>query len=128
MNTKDDYNHLKKWLRPRIKEAGWTFQKFAEEVGITRAALYFYFDDINRPTPKVIERMCALLEVPIEEGMAQVTQRSPGRPAGGTSKKRRIIKKKPVRVIEKLDFVARIMAERERQRLLKESVPNTDNI
>jgi len=79
-NRHKDFNHLKEWLEPKLAAKGLTPEKFAYECGITRAAVYFYLADTNRPSVQVMVRMCRVLGVPLEEGLRQYSPRRTGRP------------------------------------------------
>jgi transcriptional regulator with XRE-family HTH domain len=80
-------NNLKDWLHPKIKERGLTVKEFGYAVGVSKAALYNYFQDRNRPDRRTMERICSFLGVPLEEGLAQYTPRLEGK--GATKKYRR---------------------------------------
>jgi transcriptional regulator with XRE-family HTH domain len=79
-----DYNHIKSWLLPKLDEKQMSVEQFANEIGVTRAMVYFYMNDKNRPSEQVMIKMCQVLEVPPEEGMRQYTPRKPGRPKGAS--------------------------------------------
>lgn len=76
-------NNLKEWLLPLIKDRGLTVKEFSEETGVSRAALYNYFEDRNRPDLHTMEKICRYLEIPLAEGLAQYTPKKEGRPADG---------------------------------------------
>lgn len=77
-----DFNHLKEWLPPLIAAKELSFERFARECGITRAMIYYYIADRYRPESTTMIRMCQVLGVPAEEGLAQYSPRRIGRPPG----------------------------------------------
>lgn len=66
-----------------------SIEQFANEVGVSRASVYFYFSDQARPTEETMKRMCDVLERPYEEGLRQYTPKKNGRPSEGGRRKRR---------------------------------------
>jgi transcriptional regulator with XRE-family HTH domain len=60
--------------------------EFAEKARISRSALYHFIEDKRRPTENMIARICKTLGVPVEEGKAQYTPSSMGRPTGSKNK------------------------------------------
>ncbi|MGH9403530.1 MAG: helix-turn-helix domain-containing protein [Terriglobia bacterium] len=66
-------------------------ENFAREVGVVRASIYFYISDRCRPSSMVMARMCHVLGVPFEEGLAQYTPRKAGRPKGYSPAARQVI-------------------------------------
>ena len=77
-----DFNNLKKWLTPLLEERGWSIEEFGRKVGVTRAAIYHYMTDRNRPTVERMRQIYEALGVPAAEGLAQFTPRIAGRPRG----------------------------------------------
>jgi transcriptional regulator with XRE-family HTH domain len=80
-----DFNRIREWLEPRLaklqkSDPKMTRELFAIRCGITRAALYAYMQDVNRPAPEVMTRICEVLGVPAEEGLRQYTPKREGRP------------------------------------------------
>ena len=76
-----DFNHIKQWLDPQLKQMGLSVEAFANRCELTRAAVYFYRNDKNRPDEQTMIRMCRVLGVPAEEGLAQYSPKRTGRPA-----------------------------------------------
>ena len=56
-------------------------EEFARRCGFSRAIIYFYCADTNRPDEQSMVKMCQVLDVPFEEGLAQYTPKKAGRPA-----------------------------------------------
>lgn len=75
-----DFNKIKDWLLPKLQEKKWSVEEFANACGLSRAIVYFYLADTHRPTEETMVRMCQVLGVPLEEGLAQYTPRIHGRP------------------------------------------------
>jgi transcriptional regulator with XRE-family HTH domain len=75
----EDFNRIREWLVPKLSSLGWSVEKFSRRVGVSRASIYFYLVDKKRPTEEVMGRMCKILGVPIEEGLAQYTPKRMGR-------------------------------------------------
>ena len=78
----EDFNNIKDWIVPLLEQKGLSLENFAREVGVSRASIYFYMTDKTRPTSVTMKKMCDVLEVPFEEGLAQYTPRPVGRPKG----------------------------------------------
>lgn len=79
-----DFNHLGAYLPPRIQELGMSIEQFARACDVTRAMIYFYLCDRNRPTEQVAIRISQVLGVPAEEVLRQYTPR----PRGPKNRKR----------------------------------------
>lgn len=77
-----DYNRIKQWLLPQLQERGWSVEQFARLCELSRAAVYFFMQDKNRPDEQTMIRMCQVLGRPPEEGLAQYTPNKRGRPVG----------------------------------------------
>ena len=75
-----DYNHIKQWLDPLLEQMGLSVEAFANRCDLTRTAIYFYRADKNRPDEQTMIRMCRVLGVPAEQGLAQYTCKKLGRP------------------------------------------------
>lgn len=76
-------NTIKQWLIPKLTERRLTVEQFANKVGVSRASIYFYFTDKARPEVETMAAMCAVLNVPLKEGLNQYTPKPVGRPGGG---------------------------------------------
>jgi transcriptional regulator with XRE-family HTH domain len=74
------YNHIKRWLDPKLDKMGISIENFANLCGISKASIYFYRQDVTRPDEQSMARICQVLGVPLEEGLAQYTPRPNGRP------------------------------------------------
>jgi transcriptional regulator with XRE-family HTH domain len=83
-----DYNHIKDWLLPLLDSKGVSVEEFSRTVGVSRAAIYNYFVDRNRPSEEVMAQMCRALNRPLEEGLRQYTPKKAGRPAGSANQVR----------------------------------------
>jgi transcriptional regulator with XRE-family HTH domain len=75
-----DFNNIKQWLLPKLEERGLTVEELANKIGVTRAAVYFWLNDTTRPSESAMKRICDLLGLPFEEGLAQYTPKRVGRP------------------------------------------------
>jgi transcriptional regulator with XRE-family HTH domain len=82
---KPDFNHLKTFIEPMLQEKGFSVEQFARACGVTRAMMYFYFKDTNRPSEQVAIRMSQVLGVTAEEVLGQYTPKKVGRPAPGVN-------------------------------------------
>ena len=82
MPTKRDFNHIKQWLDPHLERLNLTPELFARKCDLSRSSIYFYREDVSRPTEETMARMCRVLGVPFEEGLAQYTPKKNGRPYG----------------------------------------------
>jgi transcriptional regulator with XRE-family HTH domain len=74
-----DFNHLKEYLPPRIAELGMSYEEFARACGLTRAMIYFYLQDRNRPDEQTAARIAHALGVPLEEVLKQYIPNRRGR-------------------------------------------------
>lgn len=79
----EDYNHLLKWLPPRIEKLGLTKEQFARRCKISRSALYAYLRDEDRPETQTMARICHVLGEPLEAGLRQYTPKKRGNPNFG---------------------------------------------
>lgn len=75
-----DFNHLEDWLLPKLRDRKLSVEKFANFVGVSRAAVYHWLKDETRPDPETMVSVCQVLGVPLEEGLRQYTPRPEGRP------------------------------------------------
>ncbi|MFL6307438.1 MAG: helix-turn-helix domain-containing protein [Candidatus Sulfotelmatobacter sp.] len=78
--SKRDFSNLPMWLPQKIEKTGLKMSQVANRVGISRATLYEYLRDRSRPTEQTMLRLCRVLGVPFEQGLAQYTPRPIGRP------------------------------------------------
>lgn len=74
----EGFNRLGEWLPPLLAERHMSVEELANEAGLTRASIYFYLTDKTRPTEENMARICNVLDVPLEEGLAQYTPRKAG--------------------------------------------------
>lgn len=77
-----DFNHLKEWLSSHLEQRQLSVEEFSDMVDLSRASVYFYFQDKTRPDEATMARICTFLGVPLEEGLRQYTPRPRGRPRG----------------------------------------------
>jgi transcriptional regulator with XRE-family HTH domain len=70
-----DHNDIEKWLIPLLQERGLRIEPFAYLCGVSKTAMYGYLSDKNRPRPETMAKMCQVLGVPEEEGLAQYSPR-----------------------------------------------------
>lgn len=82
MEPKPDFNHLKDYLPPKIDALEMSYEQFARACGVTRAVIYFYLKDKNRPTEQTAVKMARVLGVELAELLQQYTPRKSGRPRG----------------------------------------------
>ncbi len=80
MKQMKDFNRIKGWLDPQLQAKGLSVESFARQCELTRAAVYHFRADTNRPDEQTMIRMCRVLGVPSEEGFAQYTPKPRGRP------------------------------------------------
>lgn len=85
VNTRD-FNNLQAWLDTHLNSRQMSVEQLANRSGLSRATIYFYMQDKNRPSANAMARICRVLGVPVEEGMKQFTPRKPGRPAGARNR------------------------------------------
>jgi transcriptional regulator with XRE-family HTH domain len=78
--TEPNFNNIRNWLLPKLEELGMSVEQFARAAKLTRAMVYFYMSDRNRPSEQAMIRMCQVLGCPPEEGMRQYTPNKIGRP------------------------------------------------
>ena len=78
----NDYNHIREWLGHHLQQKNLSVEQLARKAGLSRAMIYFYIEDRNRPSSNSMARICKVLGVPLEEGMKQFTPRKPGPPFG----------------------------------------------
>jgi transcriptional regulator with XRE-family HTH domain len=88
-NMSDDFNKIKEWLDPKLKSLGLSAEEFARKCGLSKASIYFYRTDVCRPDVQSMARMCHVLGVPLQEGLAQYAPKVAGRPKGYSPKNRR---------------------------------------
>lgn len=75
-----NFNHIKDWLDPKLDSMRMSIEELANATGLTRASIYFYRSDTTRPDEQSMARICQVLGVPLEEGLAQYTPKKRGRP------------------------------------------------
>jgi ribosome-binding protein aMBF1 (putative translation factor) len=75
-----DYNHIREWLEPQLEQLDISKEEFARRCGLSRALIYFYCNDKNRPDEQSMAKMCQVLGVDLEEGLRQYTPKRNGRP------------------------------------------------
>jgi transcriptional regulator with XRE-family HTH domain len=78
-----DYNRLGKWLGQQLLKHSISPEVLANRARVSRASVYFWMADITRPGVQSMVKVCQVLNVPLEEGLAQYTPKENGRPAGG---------------------------------------------
>jgi DNA-binding XRE family transcriptional regulator len=77
----NDFSNLPVWLPKKLDDAGLSPEQFANQVNVSRTSIYAYISDKSRPSEQTMSRMCRLLNVPFEEGLAQYTPKKIGRPS-----------------------------------------------
>lgn len=85
-----DYNNLKKWIEKMCKDAGLPIYKVANRAGVSRAIIYNWMIDRNRPDEDTLLRVAQVFadhtgrksEEIFAEGLTQYTTRPKGRPRG----------------------------------------------
>jgi transcriptional regulator with XRE-family HTH domain len=85
MEPKPNFNNLKTYLTPKIDALEMSYEQFARAIGVTRAMIYFYMADKNRPTEEVAGRIATVLGVDLAEVLQQYTPKKIGRPRGATT-------------------------------------------
>ena len=76
----EDFNHIKQWLDPLLDKRGWSCEHFANLCGLSRAQIYFYRNDQDRPKESTMAKMCYILGVPFEQGLRQYVPKKVGKP------------------------------------------------
>jgi transcriptional regulator with XRE-family HTH domain len=74
-----NFNRIKEWLDPKLKRMGISPEEFARRCGLSKASIYFYRVDATRPDVGSMTKMCEVLGVPLDEGLAQYTPKRSGR-------------------------------------------------
>jgi transcriptional regulator with XRE-family HTH domain len=80
--SETDWSNLPYWLPKKIKATDLTVEQIAHRVGISRTMMYEYLTDDARPNEDTMLKLCRVLNVPYEEGLAQYVPRKNGRPRG----------------------------------------------
>jgi transcriptional regulator with XRE-family HTH domain len=78
----EDFNRIKEWLLSKLEERGQSVEQFSRQCGLSKAALYFYLSDKNRPSEANMRRICDALGCSLIEGLRQYTPKKNGRPKG----------------------------------------------
>ena len=84
------FNNIRQWLEPQLEAKGLSVERFARRAKLSKALVYFYMSDRHRPSEEAMARMCAVLGVPFQEGLAQYTPNTVGRPKGSPAAPRQI--------------------------------------
>jgi transcriptional regulator with XRE-family HTH domain len=74
-----NFNRIKEWLDPKLKRMDLSPEEFARTCHLSKASIYFYRVDATRPDVQSMTKMCEVIGVPLEEGLAQYTPRRNGR-------------------------------------------------
>lgn len=77
-----DWSNLPYWLPKKIMETGLTIEQVAHRTGVSRTAIYEYLADDSRPSEDTMLRLCRVINVPFNEGLAQYVPKQNGRPRG----------------------------------------------
>ncbi len=65
------------WLKQELTKANMTPEQLGNKVGVSRAAVYFYFTDKTRPTENTLRRICDVFHVPFVVA-SKLYERRPG--------------------------------------------------
>jgi len=82
MSTEAGFNNIRQWLVPQLEAKGLSIENFSRAINRSRAVVYNYLIDKNRPDSQTMAAICQFLGRPLEEGLAQYTPRTVGRPKG----------------------------------------------
>lgn len=85
--SETDWSNLPYWLPKKIMATGFTVEQVAHRVGVSRTMMYAYLTDDSRPNEDTMLKLCRVLKVPYEEGLAQYVPRKNGRPSGSKTTK-----------------------------------------
>lgn len=75
-------NNLHKWLPAQCERAGISLERLSQLAEVSRASLYKWMADDDRPSEEAMQRVCSALGVDLIEGMNQYTPKKRGRPRG----------------------------------------------
>jgi transcriptional regulator with XRE-family HTH domain len=75
-----DRNTIRDWLMPKLEAIGLSVEQLANLTGLSRASIYFYLNDVTRPTEENMKKICDAVGAPFEEGLRQYTPKRAGRP------------------------------------------------
>lgn len=67
---------------PRDARRTLSMEKFATLIGVSRASVYFWLEDITRPSERSMAKVCNALGESLAEGLAQFSPKRMGRPTG----------------------------------------------
>lgn len=85
--SESDWSNLPYWLPKKIMATGLTVEQVAHRIGVSRTMVYEYLADDARPSEQTMLKLCRLLKVPFEEGLAQYVPKKNGRPRGSATTK-----------------------------------------
>jgi transcriptional regulator with XRE-family HTH domain len=85
--SEDDWSNLPYWLPKKIMATGLTVEQVAHRTGVSRTMMYMYLTDEARPSEDTMLKLCRVIKVPFEEGLAQYVPRKNGRPRGAKTTK-----------------------------------------
>lgn len=77
-----NFNHLNLWLPSQLKRMGWSVEQLAQRTNTSRATIYNWLTDADRPSEQKMVKVCQVLGVPFEEGLMQYVPKRIGRPRG----------------------------------------------
>lgn len=80
-----DFNRIKEWLLPLLDKRGMSVEDLSVDTGLSRAILYNYCIDRNRPSEQNMAKITHALGVPFEEGLRQYIPKKNGRPSGSAA-------------------------------------------
>lgn len=82
--TKGGVNKLREWLIGTesapglLVQKGMSVEQFAIELNLSRAQVYYYFKDVNRPRLETLGRMCRVLHVSMAEARKWIEPQEEG--------------------------------------------------
>ena len=77
---KPGFNKLEPWMTAKMEARDMTVEELAEAVGISKATIYAYWKDKQRPSLDSMIAICKVFHCNLEEGLAQYTAVDIGRP------------------------------------------------
>jgi transcriptional regulator with XRE-family HTH domain len=79
--TRKSFSNLPVWLPAQLKKSGIkSWEQLARKAGVSRASIYFWLRDDDRPTTASMAKLCKALKVPLAEGLKQYSEKPRGNP------------------------------------------------
>jgi transcriptional regulator with XRE-family HTH domain len=78
--SRPGFNNLELWMTAKMEARDMTVEEVAEAAGLSKATIYAYWKDKQRPGLDSIIAICKVFNCKLEEGLAQYTAVDMGRP------------------------------------------------